>query len=223
VDRSVRRQVAVAAALGVVVGLVVGALVQVSLGLLAGFDAAALDYIGRVWWRIGRLDADATADLATREDPNRSASDVILLLAAIASLAAIAVVIVESHSSHGSIRAAEIGLGAGSIAVAWVLVHTIFTLAYARLYYSGGSANEGGVKFEAEVGAPATRDASNVRPPYSDFAYLAFTVGMTFQVSDTDLQSVAFRRLALRHSLLSYVFGAVILAAAINLISGLAG
>ena len=39
---------------------------------------------------------------------------------------------------------------------------------------------------------------------------------MTFQISDTDLTSSALRRLALRHALLSYLFGAVILAMTIN-------
>ena len=61
-----------------------------------------------------------------------------------------------------------------------------------------------------------------MRPPYSDFGYLALTIGMTFQVSDTDLQSAEFRRLALRHAVLSYLFGAVILAATINLVASLA-
>jgi uncharacterized membrane protein len=107
-------------------------------------------------------------------------------------------------------RGVEIGLGAGSVVVSWLVVHTIFTLKYARPYY-GGDSREGGVDFE-----------NDVRPPYSDFAYLAFTIGMTFQVSDTDLQSAAFRRLALRHALLSYLFGAVILAATINLVAGIA-
>jgi uncharacterized membrane protein len=31
--------------------------------------------------------------------------------------------------------------------------------------------------------------------------YLAFTIGMTFQVSDTDLQTKPIRRTALRHAL----------------------
>jgi len=44
---------------------------------------------------------------------------------------------------------------------------------------------------------------------------------MTFQVSDTDLTSKAMRRLALRHALLSYMFGALIIATTINLIAGL--
>jgi uncharacterized membrane protein len=58
-------------------------------------------------------------------------------------------------------------------------------------------------------------------PDYRDFAYTAFTVGMTFQVSDTDITSQEMRRAVLRHALLSFLFGAVILATTINVIAGL--
>jgi uncharacterized membrane protein len=58
-------------------------------------------------------------------------------------------------------------------------------------------------------------------PCYTDFAYLAFTIGMTFQVSDTDLQTREFRRVALCHALLSFVFGTGILATTINLVASL--
>jgi uncharacterized membrane protein len=193
---------------GVIAGVVVALTLRPSLGPLAGYDVTILCYVARVWFRIWPLDDKETSAIAAREDPMRAAADVVLLVAAVASLGAIAVAIVQSHSSHGSVRGVEIGLGVASVAVSWVLVHTIFTLKYARLYYRG---DEGGVDFE-----------NKVRPPYSDFAYLSFTIGMTFQVSDTDLQSVEFRRLALRHELLSYLFGAVILASSINLVAGLA-
>ena len=78
---------------------------------------------------------------------------------------------------------------------------------YARLYHLGPN---GGIDFNQH--AP---------PRYSDFAYLAFTIGMTFQVSDTNLQTAEIRATALRHALLSYLLGAVILATTINLVSGL--
>jgi uncharacterized membrane protein len=197
---------------GVVAGVVVGLVVRPSLGPLAGYDVAVLFYVSRVWIRIWPLDAKGTSALAAREDPTRPTADLVVLLAAVASLGAVAVAIVQSHHSRGSMQGMEIGIGVGSVVISWVLVHTIFTLKYARLYYRGGKAgDEGGVDFE-----------HHVRPPYSDFAYLAFTIGMTFQVSDTDLQSVEYRRVALAHALLSYLFGAVILAATINLIAGLA-
>src|SRR4029077_12679427 len=98
-------------------------------------------------------------------------------------------------------------LGLVSIAVSWLTVHTIFALKYAVLYFGGA---EGGVNFHQE------------EPPcYRDFAYMAMTVGMTFQVADTDLHATSLRAAVLKHALLSYLFGAVILAATINLIAGL--
>jgi uncharacterized membrane protein len=86
-------------------------------------------------------------------------------------------------------------------------VQTVFISHYARLYYSHPA---GGIDFNQDA-----------RPRYSDFAYLAFTIGMTFQVSDTSLQTSAFRAVALRQALLSYLLGAVILATTINLVAGL--
>ncbi len=66
-------------------------------------------------------------------------------------------------------------------------------------------------------------DFNQTAPPrYADFAYLAFTVGMTFQVSDTTLTTHALRSTALRHALLSYLFGSLILAATVNLVASLA-
>jgi hypothetical protein len=85
----------------------------------------------------------------------------------------------------------QVGLSLASVVLSWAVVHTVFTLRYARLYYLGP---DGGVDFNDES-----------KPRYSDFAYLAFTIGMTFQVSDTALCSNEIRRTALRHALLSYL------------------
>jgi uncharacterized membrane protein len=89
-----------------------------------------------------------------------------------------------------------------TVLVSWALVHTVFTLRYAHRFYG---TPVGGIDF-----------SSDEAPDFHDFAYLAFTIGMTFQVSDTDLTTNNMRRLALRHALISYLFGAVILAATIN-------
>ena len=79
-------------------------------------------------------------------------------------------------------------------------------LRYASLYHSNG----GGISF------PGTD-----MPDYGDFAYLALTIGMTYQVSDTALKDRTIRRTALRHALLSFVFGTGILAVTINVVAGL--
>ncbi|MDT4892529.1 MAG: hypothetical protein QOE97_1564 [Pseudonocardiales bacterium] len=174
---------------------------------LCGWDAAAVLFTVWVWLTIARMGSTSTAAHATREDPGRFASDLIVVIAAVASLAAVGVVLIRAGSEKGASQDLLAGLGVASVVLSWLAVHTLFTLKYARAYYTG---RDGGVNFNQE--AP---------PRYVDFAYLAFTIGMTFQVSDTDLETPAIRAIALRHALLSYLFGAVVLASTINLIAGL--
>jgi uncharacterized membrane protein len=52
---------------------------------------------------------------------------------------------------------------------------------------------------------------------------VAFTIGMTFQISDTDLAKRLIRRTVLHHAFLSYLFGSVILAITISLVASLLG
>ena len=94
-----------------------------------------------------------------------------------------------------------------TVVVSWLVVNTDFTLRYAHLYHSAPS---GGVDF------PGVET-----PDFRDFAYLAFTVGMTYQVSDTGLLGPKFRRVLLAHAMVSYMFGAVIIAAVVNIVAGL--
>jgi uncharacterized membrane protein len=200
------------------VGLLAGGVAAVVTGLayrwayapIGGWIVAALTFEIWAWLAVGPMDGAETRSHATREDPSRTATDLLLLSANIASLGAVGYVIVEAGNAHS---AAAQGILAAvallSVAVSWFLVQTLFTLRYARLYYSE---TPGGVDFNGEKS-----------PSYQDFAYLAYTMGMTYQVSDTNLQSSAFRAAVLRHGLLSYVFGSVILATTINLVVGLSG
>jgi uncharacterized membrane protein len=100
------------------------------------------------------------------------------------------------------------GLAITRIGLAWTSVHTVYVLRYARLDYSPP---EGGVDFHGDA------------PDYGDFAYLALSIGMTFQVSDTDLTGKRMRRVALHHALLSYVFGTVIVATTVSSAAALLG
>jgi uncharacterized membrane protein len=199
-------------ALSLLVGLI-GAGVAVALGgkelaPMIGWDVTVLTYIAWVWLTVWPMDAAATKDLAGREDPTQASTDALILTAAVASLAAVAVVLVLASSAHGAAKAALAALAIVSVAMSWLMLHTLFTLRYALMYYRDKPV--GGIDFNQD------------QPPrYSDFAYLGFTLGMTFQVSDTDLQTTDIRATALRHALLSYLFGAIILATTINLIAGL--
>ncbi|HEX2773608.1 MAG TPA: DUF1345 domain-containing protein, partial [Micromonosporaceae bacterium] len=168
---------------------------------------AALIYLIWTWWVIWPLDRHRTAQLAGREDPSRPVRDALLLLSCLTSLLAIGLVLVTTHRLQGVSRDAGIALGVASLVVSWTVVQTVFTTRYAGIYYRDG----GGIDFhQAEP------------PRFSDFAYVSFTVGATFQVADTDLTSSVMRVAVLRHLLLSYLFGAVLIAATVNLLAGLA-
>ena len=175
---------------------------------LIGWDILALGYGSWVWATVWRLDPESAEADAKREDPSRDQADLVVLGAAIASLIAVGVVLLGAGGASGDLKYVEAGLALFSVFVSWTLIHTVFTLKYARLYYSG---TPGGIDFN-EAGAP----------DYADFAYLSFTIGMTFQVSDTNIESKQIRRTALRHAWLSFPLGAVIIATSINLVSGLA-
>jgi uncharacterized membrane protein len=203
-----RLRVATALLLGLVAFVALWWVVPAALALLLGWDTAAATYV--VWSIVlGRvMDADLTAQIAVREDTGRATMDAILLGAATASVAAVVAVIATAGPGTGVNKQVAIAIAVGSLALSWTLVHTLYTARYARLYYTPPV---GGVNFNTDE-----------PPSYGDFAYLAFTIGMTYQVSDTDLHSSAIRRAALWHALLSYLLGAGIFASAINLLAGLA-
>jgi uncharacterized membrane protein len=175
--------------------------------LLLGWDAAAVVYLALVWVAVGPLDSSATARAAKADDASRPEADAILLGAGTASLLAVGFTLAEAGNSTGTERGLLIALALVSVVLAWASVHTMFALRYARLYY--GEAG-GGIDFN-DTG----------KPSYLDFFYVALTVGMTSQVSDTSLTTAALRRTAIRHALLSYLFATVVVALTINIVATL--
>ncbi len=194
-------------AFSVMVGALVGILTNWKVVPLVAWDTLALTYIVSTWRRILKFDAALVKLHALREDPSRTIADLILIVASIASLIAVGILLVGSKTTTSFGQISSAGLSVVSVVVSWLLIHTIFTLHYAELYYTHP---EGGIEF-------GTTEA----PIYIDFAYLAFTVGMTYQVSDTNLNKRKFRTAVLRQALLSFVFGTIIVATTINLVAGL--
>lgn len=173
---------------------------------LAGWDVAVVVFLVWIVLSLRGRDSEETARLAKREDPGHPIVDVILVLASMISLGAVGVLLIQASSESGTTRAVLITLAFLSVILSWLMIHTIYMLKYARLYYK----EDKGIDFY-----------SKIPPRYSDFAYIAFTIGMTFQVSDNNFTTNEFRRTALRHALLSFLFGTVILASVINVIAGL--
>jgi uncharacterized membrane protein len=201
-----RTRLAVAVGIGVVVFAVLMTLAAWQVAVLGGWSAVGLVFAGWTISSLWTLNADDTNQVATREDSSRPLADVVLLCAETAGLAAIGLGLAKAASSKGAAQILLIALAVLTVLVSWAVVHTVFALRYASLYYRNG----GGVDFNEDD-----------RPDYRDFAYLALTIGMTFQVSDTDLQTKAIRRTAIRHALMSYLFGAVVVAMVINVVASL--
>jgi uncharacterized membrane protein len=177
-----------------------------SVAALCASDVAALVFVVWVWIGIWRVDAHATSRIARSEDASRFAAESVLLGAGAASLVAVAFTLSEAGDVPAPARGLLTGLAVGSVALAWTSVHTVHVLRYARLYYSHRWAG-----------------STSAKRPRTDFAYLALTIGMSFQVSDTDIMTKRVRRVALHHALLSYVFGTVIVAITVSAVAGLLG
>jgi uncharacterized membrane protein len=171
-------------------------------GFLAWVVTAGV-FLVETWLSVWRLDAADTAWLAAREDGSRPLRDLTLLAISVGTLLTVALVIFRVHQTPPGRTA----LAVASVVASWLVVNTVYTLRYARLYYTDPP---GGVEF-----------TGGDEPTYREFAYLAFTVGMTFQVSDTSLQTTDIRMTVLRHALMSFVFDVVIIAVTVNAIAGL--
>jgi uncharacterized membrane protein len=194
------------------VGALAGALTALfapwQLSVVSGWDTAAVLLVGWVWFSVGNFTAGQTQVFATREDDSRAGAHLLLLGASAASLLGVGFDLVKANQSTGFDRVIMTVIGVLTVAASWAVVHTTFALRYAHEYYTPPI---GGIDFKT----------TKEHPDYQDFAYIAFTVGMTFQVSDTDVQRREIRRTVLRHALLSFLFGAVILAVTINVIASL--
>jgi len=192
---------------GAVAGAVASLFTPISASILLGWDVAVLIYLAWTWGAVQGLDPEVTAQQAKREDPSTPVADLVVIGAGTAMLAAVGFALAKAGEATGGMKAFLVTLGLVSVVLSWAVVHTVFALKYARAYYSEPA---GGIEFN-----------ENEPPNYIDFAYYAFTIGMTFQVADTNITSRAVRRTTLHHALLSYLFGSVLLGLVINVVATL--
>jgi uncharacterized membrane protein len=202
-------KLAIALAVGVVGAVVMGVFGGWEFAALVGWDVLAVVVTAWTWVSVWHLDPGETARIAVREDPARALTDLLLLGASVASLVGVGFVVVAGGNSNGVGKGLLVGLAVVTVGVSWAVVHTTYTLNYARLFYS------------EPVGGLDFHQNPDEQPQYTDFAYLALTIGMTFQVSDSEVTSKVMRKTVLRQALLAYLFGVVIIAIMINLVAGL--
>jgi len=201
-----RWRLSMAGILGIIAGLLVTFGLQWSLlhALLIGWTALAVVYCSITAWAVWRMDPAQTSANARSEDLGGKGAHIILLVAASASLVGLVALLVRDETT----MVAPALLTFIVVVASWATIQVTYTLRYARLYYERNS----GIDFSQDED-----------PQYSDFAYLAFTMGMAYQVSDTIFNNSDIRRVALGHAILTYVFGTIILASVINIVTGLSG
>jgi uncharacterized membrane protein len=177
-----------------------------AIGTMIGFDIAALLFLGLSAPLLGD-DAKQMREAARRNDANRVIMLAISTLSSVAVLAAVA----GELGGQGKPGAGTIALVVATLMLAWVFGNVVFALHYAHLFYLEG--DEG--KDAGGIDIPGADE-----PVYWDFVYFSFTLGMTFQTSDVDIQTTQLRRIATAHSLIAFIFNLGIVAFTINVLGG---
>ena len=152
--------------------------------------------------------------VASLEDSSRLTIFLFVLVASLASLIAMYLLLKSTKGESEETVTGYIFLAMTAVVVSWWLVHTVFTMRYAHLFYTvtdGHRTPTGGLGFPGD----------DKEPDYLDFVYFSFVIGMTFQVSDVEISSKQIRRLAWAHGLIAFAFNTAIVALSINVISGL--
>ena len=196
--------------IGLIVAVVLLPFTTWGLAVAGGWDATALAFLLSTWLIIIRADSSRAPQFATRDDQTEGSARVLLVAASVASLLGAGYALHLAGQQSGPPRVLLIGAAVLTVVLSWAVINTVYTLRYADQHFRS---TPGGIAF-------GTEDAQQ-HPGYRDFAYVAFTIGMTYQVSDTTLRDPRIRRTVLTHAILSYVFGVVIVGGSVNLISGL--
>jgi uncharacterized membrane protein len=187
---------------GIVIAVVVAALTDALLGVLSGIASTATFFDLTGWWALWPNDAESTRRNARRDEFDPRLEEVVVVAWALAGLIAVALLLLLGKTEERPLVAL---LALAGVAMSWAGLHLMYAARYAYLFYSDPP---GGIDFNG--GDP---------PAYRDFLYFSYNLGMTYQVSDTNVSSRTIRVVVLRHCLLSYAFGTVILATTINVIA----
>jgi uncharacterized membrane protein len=179
--------------------------------LVASWDLGTLAYLGLAWALIAQADARVTREHALSEDQSGIFIFLFVVGAACASIVAIGFVVGTIRDLPFWARTWHLALTIAALVSSWLLIQTVFAFRYAHRYYAGP---HGEPAPTAPLIFPGARE-----PDYMDFAYCAFVVGMTSQVSDVAVASRSMRHLTLIHGILAFVFNIAVLALSINIIA----
>lgn len=171
------------------------------------WDVFALTYIAVSWTVFFFRPPEQIRKVAREDDGSRLFVFFIILVAAFSSMFTVLLLMLNAGDFY-------IPVAVGGMLLSWAMVHTTFTVHYAHLYYDDAVGDN--TKHAEGLSFPKEK-----KPDYLDFAYFSFVIGMTFQVSDVQIESRTIRRISLVHALLSFILNTFVVALTINLIAGL--
>ena len=186
--------------------------------LLIAWDAFCLLLLLFHWLSFITTPTSEIRKNAGIEDESRLVIFFIILITVIASLFSV-VLLITTKAENPIEKTWDIPVAFFGMVLSWFLLHTVFTVRYAHIYYG----NHRSKKETPNEGIDFPKSSENFKPDFIDFAYFSFVLGMTFQVSDVQITSHRIRKLALVHGLVSFGFNMVIVALTINVIANLGG
>ncbi|URD60111.1 DUF1345 domain-containing protein [Sphingomonas sp. KRR8] len=173
------------------------------LGVLIGFDIAAMLFLLLVLPLLGTREARIIREAAASNDANRTLLLALTGIVMIVLLTAITAETMGGHNPEPFTKAVVIL----TLALAWLFSNTVYALHYAHMVYRRGNKHCHGLQF------PGTEV-----PVYWDFVYFSFTCGMAFATSDVVIADQAIRRVVTLHSLAAFAFNIGVLAFTINVL-----
>ncbi|HUQ14296.1 MAG TPA: DUF1345 domain-containing protein [Novosphingobium sp.] len=176
-----------------------------------GFDFAAMVFVVSLWPLFTDVTAEQLRAHSRDNDANRMLVLVVTTLVTLAAMAAIAGELPRAKDGDVLAMAKLVG----TLLLIWLFANLVFTLHYAHYFYTSERSKGGDV---GGLDFPGTKV-----PDYRDFAYFAFTVGMTFQTSDVAIRADKLRHVVLLHGFGAFVFNIGVIAFTINALGGGSG
>lgn len=200
-----RPRMSVTVLLGVAVYLLCRPFFETLRAILLSFDATSLGLIAACIVIAARTPTRMMARRAGEEDEQKLA---VLISGVVVSAIVLAGLLLELKGVKQK-SVDEIGLASATIVFAWGFLNILFSFHYAHEFYRLRKLTR------KPMGFPGTP-----HPDYFDFIYFAFTIGMTFQVSDVDIRSGPIRHVAFVHALISFFFSVMVLGLIVNVFVG---
>ncbi|MDM8358115.1 DUF1345 domain-containing protein [Pandoraea communis] len=204
--------------IAIVIGLIAGLFVQIVVTgepsavtrTLIGWNAGAWSYLAMIWLMMVTAPKRSIERFAEQEDQSAAVVLSVVSLSAIASVAAIVHILAGAKSGIPHQTSEHVLFAATTLIAGWFLVPTIYTLHYARLYFT-----------DTESPYALAWPDRDCDPDYWDFLYFSFTIAVASQTADVALKSRRMRRAALAQAILSFFFNLAVLGLSINIGAGL--